>query len=185
MAKNEKKEIKRKEDLIEEVEDEENYSISVEEDKDNGKDDEKDDKKDKELEETKTRLLRLQADFVNFKKRTEREKTATINYALEGFVCALLPILDNFKIAMESEPNKDNGFYDGINLIYKQLMDTLRNNDVVEMEALGEEFDPNFHHAVFMEESDEYEAGKVIEVLQTGYLLKEKVIRPAMVKVAK
>lgn len=162
-------------ELNDEVQEEENATITKEEHKDI----------EKELEEANTRFLRLQADFVNFKKRSEREKAATINYALEGFVCTLLPILDNFKIAMESEVNKENGFYDGINLIYKQLIDTLEENDVIEMEALGEEFDPNFHHAIFMEKSDEYEAGIVIEVLQTGYLLKEKVIRPAMVKVAK
>lgn len=141
--------------------------------------------KEQELEETNNRLLRLQADFMNFKKRSEKEKKDTINYALEGFVSTLLPILDNFKLAMESEGNKEDGFYKGVDLIYKQLIDTLGENGVKEIEALGEEFDPNFHHAVFMEESDEYEAGKVIEVLQTGYLLKEKVIRPAMVKVAK
>lgn len=171
------------EDSSEETEDE--IDCTTEDEIDFTTEDEEDKDSEKELEEANTQLLRLQADFINFKKRSEREKIATINYALEEFVCALLPILDNFRIAMESETNKENGFYDGINLIYKQLIDTLKNNDVIEIEALGEEFDPNFHHAVFMEESEEYEAGKVIEVLQTGYLLKEKVIRPAMVKVAK
>ncbi|HZK33113.1 MAG TPA: nucleotide exchange factor GrpE [Tissierellaceae bacterium] len=155
-----------------------------EKDKDK-KNEKKESNNEKELEEANTRILRLQADFINFKKRTEREKAATINYALEGFVCDLLPILDNFKIAMESEGDKDDGFYNGIDLIYKQLIDTLKDNDVKEIKALGEKFDPNYHHAVIMEENDKYESGKIIEVLQTGYLLKEKVIRPAMVKVAK
>lgn len=162
------------EEVDEEIQDKE-FTITEEEYKN----------KEKELEQTNTRLLRLQADFMNFKKRSEKEKTDTINYALENFVCKLLPILDNFKLAIESETHEENGFYDGVNLIYKQLIDTLNDNGVVEMKALGEEFDPNFHHAVIMEESEEYESGKVIEVLQTGYLLKEKVIRPAMVKVAK
>ena len=130
--------------------------------------DEENTDKEKELEDANNQILRLQAEFANFKKRSERDKIATINFALERFVCSLLPILDNFKIAMESETIKDNGFYDGMSLIYRQLIDTLKDNSIVEMEALGEDFDPNFHHAVFMEESDEYESGKVTEVLQTG-----------------
>lgn len=179
MSKNDEKE-RDTEDLNEEEDTEE----KVEEEKDCITNEEIKDIE-KELEETNNQLLRLQADFINFKKRSEREKRDTINYALEGFVCSLLPILDNFKLAMESELDKENSFYDGVNLIYKQLIDTLKDNGVEEMEALGIDFDPNFHHAVFMEESDEYKPGKVVEVLQTGYLLKEKVIRPAMVKVAK
>lgn len=164
-----------KDDVNEEVQDEEELTISKEEYENIQR----------ELEQTNTQLLRLQADFINFKKRNEKEKQDTIDYALEDFVCTLLPILDNFKLAMKSEIDKENGFYEGVNLIYKQLIDTLKNNGVTQMNALGEDFDPEFHNAVIMEESEEYETGKVIEVLQTGYLLKEKVIRPAMVKVAK
>ncbi|MBU5256800.1 nucleotide exchange factor GrpE [Tissierella praeacuta] len=141
--------------------------------------------KDKEIEELNNKLLRLQADFVNFKKRTEKEKESTISYALESFVCSLLPIIDNFQRAMESEDNKESGFYQGIEMIYQQLMKVLNENNIEEIKSLGENFDPNFHHAVFMEESDEYEEGKITEVLQKGYMLKDKVIRPSMVKVAK
>jgi molecular chaperone GrpE len=141
--------------------------------------------KDIELTELNTQLMRLQADFVNFRKRAEKEKKDTVNYALEEFICSLLPILDNFGIAMETEDKIEDPFYKGIQLIYKQLQNTLEVNGVKMIEALGEEFDPNVHHAVFMEESDEYESGKVVEVLQIGYMLKDKVIRPAMVKVAK
>lgn len=142
-------------------------------------------KSEEELNSVKSQLMRLQADFVNFRKRAEKEKQDTISYALEGFICSILPILDNFKIAMNSEENSEDAFYKGIQLIYKQLQETLDSNGVKSIESLGEEFNPNIHHAVFMEESDEYESGKVTEVLQTGYMLKEKVIRPAMVKVAK
>ncbi len=142
-------------------------------------------KSEEELNSVKSQLTRLQADFVNFRKRSEKEKQDTISYALEGFICSILPILDNFKIAMNSEDNTEDAFYKGIQLIYKQLEDTLDSNGVKSIASLGEEFDPNIHHAVFMEESDEYESGKVTEVLQTGYILKDKVIRPAMVKVAK
>ncbi len=184
MAKEAEKDTK-VEDINEEVLEEKDPLVTEEEDNDKDNEEVQAKDKEKELEEANSQLLRLQADFMNFKKRSERDKQDTINYALREFVCTLLPILDNFKIAMESETHKEDGFYDGVNLIYKQLIDTLKTNDVIEMEALGKDFDPNFHHAVIMEESDEYEAGKVIEVLQTGYLLKEKVIRPAMVKVAK
>lgn len=141
--------------------------------------------KNRELEELNNKLLRLQADFVNFRKRAEKEKESTISYALESFVCSLLPIIDNFQRAMESEDNKENGFYKGIEMIYQQLMKVLNENGIEEIKSLGENFDPNFHHAVFMEESDEYEEGKITEVLQNGYILKDRVIRPSMVKVAK
>lgn len=185
-----KDELNFKKEQLDEESKEEDIKVKNEERQNNleGKDEENEKEEtsnEKELEEANTRILRLQADFINFKRRTEREKAATINYALEGFICDLLPILDNFKIAMESEGDKDDRFYNGIDLIYKQLIDTLKDNDVKEIKALGEEFDPNYHHAVIMEESDKYKSGKIIEVLQTGYLLKEKVIRPAMVKVAK
>ncbi|CAK7070746.1 nucleotide exchange factor GrpE [Tissierella carlieri] len=141
--------------------------------------------KDKELEELNNKLLRLQADFINFRKRAEKEKESTISYALESFVCNLLPIIDNFQRAMESENDKENNFYKGIEMIYQQLMKVLNENGVEQIKSLGESFDPNFHHAVFMEESDDYEEGKITEVLQNGYILKDRVIRPSMVKVAK
>lgn len=142
-------------------------------------------RKEYELKETNIQLMRLQADFANFRKRTEKEKTDIINYALEEFICKLLPVVDNFQIAMEVEEKGEGSFYKGIELINKQLKDSLESNGVNEIASLGEEFDPNIHHAVFMEESEEYDSGKVVEVLQKGYMLKDKVIRPAMVKVAK
>lgn len=139
----------------------------------------------KEIQELSTQVLRLQADFINFRKRTEKEKEKTFTYAVESFACNLLPIIDNFQRAMESEQDKDNGFYKGIEMIYKQLIKMLNDEGIDEIMSLGEEFDPNCHHAVFMEDSDEYEPGRVTEVIQKGYKLKEKVIRPTMVKVSK
>lgn len=138
-----------------------------------------------EIAELSTQLIRLQADFVNFRKRSEKEKKDTINYALEGFICKLLPVIDNFEMAMKVEEKEDDSFYKGIELIYKQLENLLELNGVEAIQSLGEKFDPNFHHAVLMEDSEDFESGKVTEVLQTGYMLKDKLIRPATVKVAK
>lgn len=140
---------------------------------------------DKEIAELKDQLLRLQADFMNFRRRTDKEKENAISYGIECLVCDILPSIDNFQRALVSEENKESGFYQGVEMIYNELIKKLNDNGVKEIEALGEDFDPNFHNAVFMEESDEYEAGKVMEVLQTGYILKDKVIRPTMVKVSK
>ena len=141
--------------------------------------------KDKEFNEVKDQLLRLQADFMNFRRRSEKEKESAIAYGLECFAFDILPSIDNFKRALDSEEEKDNPFYEGVKMIYDELVKKLKDNGIEEIKALGEDFDPNVHNAVFMEESDEYEAGKVREVLQTGYILKEKVIRPIMVKVSK
>mgnify|MGYP000906996455 FL=1 len=141
--------------------------------------------KDKEIQELNNRILRLQADFINFRKRAEKEKLSTINFAIEPFVTSLLPIIDNFERALGSETDKEDNFYKGVEMIYDQLMKALKDNGVEEIIALNEDFDPNFHHAVFMEDNDEYESGKIIEVLQKGYKFKDKVIRPSMVKVAK
>lgn len=139
----------------------------------------------KEIEELKDQLLRLQADFMNFRRRADKERESAIVYGTECLVCDILPSIDNFQRALESEKEKESGFYKGVEMIYQELIKKLKENGVEEIKALGEDFDPNFHNAVFMEESNEYEPGKVTEVLQTGYILKDKVIRPTMVKVAK
>lgn len=140
----------------------------------------------KESEELNSQLLRLQADFVNYRNRMNKEKEKSIAYGTEIIVSELLPVIDNFNRALEAEEaTKEDSFYKGIKLIEKQLMEVLEKNSVTEIEALGAEFDPNYHHAVVMEESDEHDSNIVIEVLQKGYLLKDKVIRPSMVKVSK
>lgn len=141
--------------------------------------------KEKEIEDLNNQLLRLQADFVNFRKRAEKEKESTISYALESFITSLLPVIDNFQRAMESEEDNTNNFFKGVEMIYDQLLKVLNENGVEEIKSLGEDFDPNYHHAVFAEESDEYQSGKIIEVLQKGYMLKDRILRPSMVKVAK
>ncbi|NLL81536.1 MAG: nucleotide exchange factor GrpE [Tissierellia bacterium] len=141
--------------------------------------------KDDEIEDLKSKLTRLQADFVNYKRRAEKDRESSIDFGIESIVCDLLPIIDNFQRALTSEVDKDDNFYKGVSLIEQQLIEMLKNNSVHEIEALGKEFDPNYHHAVTMEESTEYESGIVIEILQKGYMLKDKVLRPSMVKVSK
>lgn len=167
------------------IEEELNEEEEVEESEDIKEDDLETElsKKEEELEEVTNRLLRLQADFANYKNRAEKEKSDVVRYASEKLIGELLPILDNFERALDSEKEKD-GFYEGVELIYSQIVNALGNNGLSEIEALGEEFDPNLHHAVIMESCEDHDSQTVIEVLQKGYKLNDKVIRPSMVKVA-
>lgn len=129
------------------------------------------------------RYLRLMADFQNFKRRTEKEKSDIYAFANEKIIGELLNVIDNFERAMASGNAEDN-FYKGMEMILKQLLGVIEKAGASEIKALGEDFDPNFHNAIMMEDSTEYESGKVTGVLQKGYVLNNKVIRPAMVKVA-
>ena len=144
---------------------------------------EKKEEKEAELEEDgDAKYLRLMADFQNYKKRVEKEKKDLYSYANEKLVTELLAVLDNFERALAHEDSGD-GFKEGMEMIFKQLMDVLEKSGLAEIAALGEDFDPNFHNAVMTEETEEYESGKVSGVLQKGYTLNGKVIRPSMVKV--
>ena len=129
------------------------------------------------------KFMRLQADFANYKRRTETQKTEFVELGVKKVVNDLLPVIDNFERALDSIVDKDST-YDGIIMIKDQLTDVLKKEGIVEMKALGEEFDPTYHHAVLTEDSDEYDSGYVIEVLQKGYLINDKTLRPAMVKVS-
>jgi len=137
----------------------------------------------KEEEELNTRYLRLAADFQNYKRRVEKEKSDIYAYANEKIVVELLDVIDNFERALEHS-NDSEGFAEGMNMIFKQFKGVLEKSGVEVMNAAGELFDPSIHHAVLTENSVEYESGKVTQVLQKGYMLNKKVIRPAMVKVA-
>ena len=142
------------------------------------------DPKDKKIEELNAKYMRLMADFQNQKKRFDKEKADIYQYANENIVKGLLDVLDNFERALDAAKDADPAFHDGMELIFKQLMGALEKAGVSEIQALGEDFDPNFHNAVMMEETDEYESNKVSGVMQKGYTLNSRVIRPAMVKVA-
>ncbi len=129
------------------------------------------------------KYMRLMADFQNFRRRTEKEKSDIYAFANEKIVVELLNVIDNFERALAHGQEGDS-FASGMSLIFKQLQGVLEKAGVKEIEALGQEFDPNFHNAVMMEDTDEFESGKVSCVLQKGYTLNNKVIRPSMVKVA-
>ncbi|NLW53022.1 MAG: nucleotide exchange factor GrpE [Tissierellia bacterium] len=137
-------------------------------------------------ESTKLRdtIARLQADFQNYRNRTEKEKSAIYKTANESLILKLLPVMDNLERAIASEKEHD-AFYEGVKLIHQDMMKVLENEGLTKIESDGELFDPNLHHAVFMEESDSVESEHIIETFQVGYKLKDKIIRPAMVKVAK
>ena len=128
-------------------------------------------------------FVRLQADFVNYKRRTEQERKDYIELGSRKVLNELLTVIDNFERAIEAHTNEES-FKEGVELIYKQLLELLNKNNVTEMKCLNEKFDPEFHHAVLVEEKQGVEEGIIIDVLQKGYLIGEKVLRPAMVKVS-
>jgi molecular chaperone GrpE len=136
-------------------------------------------------DENYDRLIRLQADYDNFRRRTRQEKEEIYKYTSEKLVSALLPVLDNFDLALSAEGNSIESFKSGVQMIYNQLLDVLATEGVAQIPALGEQFDPTKHEAVLRAESEDQPDNTVIEELRRGYYLKDKVIRPSMVKVVK
>lgn len=132
------------------------------------------------------RLLRLQADFDNYRKRIEREREEVYSYALEDIMIQLLPVIDNFERALDSfkAGDLDKKYVEGLEMVCKNFIETLNKNGLAEIEAVNCTFDPNFHHAVMQIEAEEEDENIVKEVFQKGYTLNSKVIRPCMVKVA-
>lgn len=138
-------------------------------------------------EDYEHKMLRLQADFDNFRKRTRSEKMELQKYAAADFVEKLLPIVDNFNRALTSSKQSQDyeSLSKGIEMIHDQLLQLLEKEEVQEIHAVGQPFNPELHQAVMQVESEEHEEGIVVEELQKGYLYKGKIIRPAMVKVSK
>lgn len=138
-----------------------------------------------ERDEIQERLLRLQADFENFRRRTQKEKETDRKYRSQSLAEELIPVLDNFERALQAEVKEDanKGFVEGVKMVYNQLWSALEKEGVEEIKAKGETFDPHVHQAMMQVEEEGYESNTVIEVLQTGYKLHDRVIRPAMVKV--
>lgn len=139
-----------------------------------------------EAEEHKQRLLRTQADFDNFRRRTLKEKEELGKYASAKLITELLPVIDNFERALSTtaESADLSSYAKGVEMIFRQLEGILKTEGLTAMEPVGTPFNPEFHQAIMQVESDEYEEGTVVEVVQKGYLLKDKVLRPAMVKVS-
>jgi molecular chaperone GrpE len=136
-----------------------------------------------EKAELQDRLLRAMADFDNFRRRAERDRSDYIQYAAMEMVRDLLPVLDDFRRAMKVE-TPDKEYAKGIELIYQRLFETLRKAGLEPLEAAGKPFDPNLHQAVDRVHTDEFEDHTVVEEYQCGYNFKGKLLRPAMVKVA-
>ncbi|VYT20030.1 heat shock protein GrpE [uncultured Blautia sp.] len=141
------------------------------------------DKKDQQIEELTDRLKRNMAEFDNFRKRTEKEKASMYIIGAREIVEKILPVVDNFERGLAQAPEED-AFAEGIRMIYKQLMTTLEELGVKQIEAVGKEFDPDFHNAVMHVEDEEAGENIVVEEFQKGYTYKDFVVRHSMVKVA-
>ena len=139
----------------------------------------------KEDEAVLNRLVRLQADFENFKKRSQKEKTEMYQFASENFATKLLPVMDNLEraeAALSDASEEAKGYIDGLEMVFRQLKDVLKEEGLEEIVCEGP-FDPNLHHGVAVGQDDEKDDQEIIDVFQKGYKFKGKVIRPAMVKV--
>lgn len=151
-----------------------------------GKKKEKKDKKDEKIEELEDRVKRQLAEFENFRNRTEKEKSRMYEFGARDVIEKMLPVVDNFErgLAAIPEAEKSGAVASGMEMIYKQIMTTFESLGVKPIEALGNEFDPNFHNAVMHVEDAEAGENIVVEEFQKGYIYKENVIRHSMVKVA-
>ena len=139
----------------------------------------------RERDTLQDRLLRTAADFDNYRKRVDRDRREVADMAVADAVQDLLPIIDNLERALQAQGGDADSLRKGVELIHKQALDLLRKRGVTTIEALGADFDPNRHQAVVHEASDEHREGEVMQELQRGYVLGERLLRPAMVKVAK
>lgn len=138
-----------------------------------------------EIKGLNDRLLRLQADFLNYKARTEKEKTSTYNSAVSDLIKELLPVVDNLERAIAADSSDGNTFKEGVQMVYNQFMSILGSKGLKEVEALHKPFDHNVHYGVAFEESEEFEDDTVIDVLQKGYTVNDKCIRPSMVRICR
>ncbi len=140
----------------------------------------------RQADDNHSRYLRAQADFDNFRRRTLKEKEELTQYASLKVIGQLLPVLDNFQRALQTggEGAESGSFAKGVDMIYRQLSQVLEAEGLTQMETVGQPFDPELHQAIMQVASEDYEEGIVVEVIQPGYKLKDKVIRPAMVKVS-
>ncbi|MCR6110373.1 nucleotide exchange factor GrpE [Bacillus sp. A301a_S52] len=139
----------------------------------------------RKLADATNRILRIQADYDNFRRRTKQEKESAAKYRSQSLAEKLLPALDNFERGMMITPQEEEtkSLLQGMEMVYRQLKDALVEEGIEPIETVGKPFDPHYHQAVMQVENDEFESNVVVEEMQKGYQLKDKVIRPAMVKV--
>lgn len=149
------------------------------------KQDKKEDVYKEKIDQLEDRVKRQMAEFENFRKRTEREKQAMFETGAKSVVEKILPVVDNFErgFATVTPEDENDAFVDGMRMVYKQLMTELENMGVKPIEAVGCEFDPNFHNAVMQVESEEYESGVIAQEFQKGYTYRDTVVRHSMVGV--
>ena len=170
---------KKKDETKEEVKEEKTENISL---------DEKDiliESLKQEIFDLKNKYAMAYADTENIKKRLQAEADQLRKYRSQSFLEDILPTLDNFERALESFDNKEDSFYKGIKMIYDQLISSLKKEGVEEINCLNEEFDPSKEMALFQEEKEDVKENTVLEILQKGYMLKDRVLRVASVKVSK
>ena len=150
-----------------------------------GKKDKKD-KKDEKIEELTDRLTRQMAEFDNFRKRTEKEKSQMYEVGAKDIIEKILPVVDNFERGLDAVPEekKEDPFIQGMEKVYKQFMTVLESVEVKPIEALDNQFDPNFHNAVMHVEDENFGENEVAEEFQKGYMYRDSVVRHSMVKVA-
>ena len=146
----------------------------------------KKDKKDEKIEELTDKLTRQMAEFDNFRKRTEKEKSQMYEVGAKDIIEKILPVVDNFERGLDAVPKekKEDPFIQGMEKVYKQFMTVLESVEVKPIEALGNQFDPNFHNAVMHVEDENFGENEVAEEFQKGYMYRDSVVRHSMVKVA-
>lgn len=151
----------------------------------NKKKDKKEEGYKQKIEELEDRVIRQMAEFENYRKRTDKEKAAMFETGAKSVIEKMLPIVDNFErgLASVTEEDKDSAFVNGMNMIYKQLIGELEKIGVKPIEAVGKEFNPDFHNAVMQVESEEYESGIIAQELLKGYTYHDMVVRHSMVAV--
>lgn len=181
--KNKKENLKEKEALKEEKQDLKEEEKEVEVEVVDPKDEEIENLK-KELDKLKNDYTRVFADMDNLKKRLEQEAINTKKYRIQSFALEILPVIDNLERALASKDDKEDAFYKGVKMIYDQLIKSLENEGVKEIECLDKEFDPNYCQSIMVEKKEGVKANVVIEVLQKGYMLKDRVLRAALVKIS-
>ena len=177
----EQEEASEVEETVENTEAEENE----EEQKKGGFFKKKKDKRDEQIEELNDRVKRQMAEFDNFRKRSEKEKAMMFDMGAKNVIEKILPVVDNFERGFTTvdEADKDDAFVQGMQQVYKQLMKELETIGVTPIEAIGQEFNPDFHNAVMQVESEEYESGIIAQEFMKGYMYKDTVVRHSMVGV--